>query len=189
MIKQSDVTLSELMEVKDSEELYFQIQDVVHQQAQEKIRKGVLIRRSQVKESPAPEAVKPKKQVLHIPKGMRALSVSKNDIAGIPDLLEIGSYVDVIGLSERVDGRTEMKTILYGRQVLFVDATDGSNITSLTLAVYPDEAEHMVTATSLGKIRLVIRPDAGEYATFEAPSGVMEIIRGVGKERKVAAEL
>lgn len=190
VIKESDLALSDPATRADTENYFLQLSDVNRQQALEDISRGELIERSKVKRPPPePESVEPKQDVLPIPKGMRAFSISQADITNIPDLLEIGSYVDGIGLVERADAKTEMKAIFQGRQVLFVDSLDRAKVRSITLAVHPQEVEVIIKATSLGKIRLVIRSDAGEYTSFEAPSGMIEIIRGVKKERKVAMDL
>lgn len=190
VIKESDVALSDPTTRTDTEDYFLQLSDVSRQQALEDISRGELVKRSKVKRPPPePESVEHKQDALPIPKGMRAFSISQGDITNIPDLLEIGSYVDGIGLVEQADAKTKMKTIFQGRQVLFVDSLDRTKVRSVTLAVHPQEVEVIIKATSLGKIRLVIRPDAGEFTSFEAPSGTIEIIRGVKKERKVAVDL
>lgn len=190
VITESDLGLSDPTKRADAEDYFLQPADVVRQQALENISRGALIHRSKVKRPPPePKSMEPKKDVLPIPKGMRAFSISQGDIADLPDLLEIGSYADGVGLVEQVDGKTEMKTLFQGRQVLFVDSLDSSKVRSITLAIHPQEVESVIKATSLGKIRLVIRLDAGEFTSFEASSGVIEIIRGIEKERKAVVEL
>ena len=183
-IQEQDVGLSTVLKRSDARNLFPDIQDVVGQKALQDIPSNSLITRSKITRRNV-EAGSPPKKSLPIPKGMRALTISRDDITNVPDLLDIGSYVDIIGSTTGLDSHEEMRTIVVSKQVISVSPLDGSRITSITIAVMPSEAEMVLQAASLKRLQLVVREEqATEQWNFESPaSGSVEIIRGVEKER------
>lgn len=175
-----DLAYSQPLENADGKNLFLQQQDVIGQVVTAEIPKGSLIRRDQVR----PALVEPLKKVvpLPIPKGMRALTIAREDISNFPDLLEIGSYVDIVGLASAGGGNAEMKTILSSKKVISKDPLDSASPKSVTLAVRPFEAEAAIQSISRGKVRLIIRADAGEDLIQELGLSNVEVIRGVHRE-------
>jgi len=181
VIQGQDVGLSAVLKKSNTKNLFSEIQDVVGQRALQDISAGSLISRAKVSRQNT-ESKAPQKQALPIPKGMRALTISSENITNVPDLLDIGSYVDIIGQILNVNGEKEMRTIVGSRQVISVSPLDGSPIKSITIAVTPTEAETTLEAASLKQLQLLVRQDQAEQWTFEASSGSIEVIRGVQKE-------
>lgn len=181
VIQDPDVGLSKIMKKSDTKNLFAETQDVVGQKALQDIPAGSLVYRSKVTR-PGPEQA-PQKKALPIPNGMRALTISREDISNVPDLLDIGSYVDIVGQTIAVNGEKEMHTIIGSRQVISLSPLDGSPIQSITVAVTPTEAEKTLEAASMKKLQLLVRQEqATEQWTFEASGGSIEVIRGVQKE-------
>ncbi len=182
VVQEQDVGLSKILKTSDTKNLFVEVSDVVGQKALHDIATGSLIYRSKVaRENTQPG---PQKKALPIPKDMRSLTLSRDDITNVPDLLDIGSYVDIIGQTTGVNGEKEMRTIVSSRQVISVSPLDGSPIESITVAVMPNEAESALEAASLKRLQLLVRQDraADQQRMFEPSAGSIEIIRGVQKE-------
>ena len=186
MITPDDLTLTKPLKNADAKNLFLQLDDVVGRIAMEAIPKGAIIDRSKIKikETPMPIPVN-KKTPLPIPEGMRALTIGAGDIIGMPDLLEIGDYIDILGTILTSTGLRELKTILYGGQVISMEGGDGTMIRSITLAVNPNETPVLVDAMTQGKIRIIVRPDQGERYLYQSEVGSMEVIRGTIREKKI----
>ena len=181
VIQDSDVGLSKILKKSDTKNLFAETQDVVGQAALQDIPVGSLIYRSKVTRPAADQA--PQKKALPIPNGMRALTISKDDLTNVPDLLDVGSYVDIVGQTTGMTGEKEMRTIIGSRQIISVSPLDGSPIQTITVAVTPTEAEAALEAASMKKLQLLVRQEqASEQWTFEASGGSIEVIRGVQKE-------
>ncbi len=177
VIQEQDISLSRKMKRSDAKKFFLETEDVIGQAALKNISSGSLIYRSRITRQAAPG-----KKSLPIPQGMRALTISRHDIVNVPDLLEIGSYVDIIGLINRGGEKPEMSTIVVSRQVISVSPLDRSPIESITVAVMPSEAEVAIGAATLKPLQILVRQNQAEQRTFEAPTGTVEIIRGVNKE-------
>ena len=184
LIQEQDVGLSNILKKVDAKRLFHEVEDVVGQRALEDISQGSLIYRSKVtrREVKTPTPSAPQKKALPIPAGMRALTLSRQNIINIPDLLNIGSYVDIIGLTPGEDEQKEMHTLVSSCQVISISPLDGSAIESVTVAVMPNEAEMVLQSATLKQLQLLVREDRAEQRMFEAPRGSVEIIRGVQKE-------
>ena len=184
-IGKRDVRFSKPMKNITPEDLFLQIDDVIGSRALEDIPQGKLIHRSKVeRQVAAPPA--PSKGTLPIPKGMKALTISASGAERLPDLLDIGSYVDALGRLANYEGKMEMKTILRGAQVLSLERSKDLGIKSITIALSPNEAEAMLDAMSQGKILIVASSEQGEKPAYQVSWGTIEIIRGVSKQPKVA---
>lgn len=181
LIQEQDLRLSKVLKKSETGNLFLDVQDVIGQTARKNISAGNLIYRSDVGRQEAKSAEVPQKRALAIPKGMRGLTLSRDNITNIPDLLDIGSYVDVVGLTDPYS--QEVSTILVSRQVISINPLNNeSPIESVTLAVMPDEAEKALEAASIKRLQLLVREDRVEQRPFEASMGSVEIIRGVQKE-------
>jgi pilus assembly protein CpaB len=102
---------------------------------------------------------------LKIPQGMRAFTVRVNEAVGVGGFLMPDARVDVLLTTASSDPRaTQMsKIILEDIRVLAVgqtiDQEDSKPVTvsTVTLAVTPEEAEKLALASNDGKIHLVLR--------------------------------
>lgn len=113
-----------------------------------------------------------------IPKGMRALSISVNEISQVSTFMTPGDFVDVIVTYEEKDKEMGGRKIYYpkftkvlmqnvkvlgiGRRMQEVNKSDGELPTSVTLAVSLPDAEKLILAEESGTIRLVLRPALDE---------------------------
>lgn len=192
MVTAEDLVLSKPIKNADPKNFFLQMDDVIGRAALEEIPRGVLIHRSKIKSmEPPPPPEDDTVEALPIPEGMRALTIGSGDIVGMPDVLEIGNYVDVLGTVLASNGLRELKTLLYGAQVISIDGGNETEsgkktpINSITLAVNPNETTVLIESMTQGKIRVIVRPDQGERYLYESGVGSMEVIRGVSRERKV----
>jgi len=188
VITKEQIKPSKPMKSATSEDLFLQLEDVLGNRALEDIPEGKLIQRSKVKKRDLAAKVS-KKETRPIPKGMRALTISAADVDQIPSLVDLDSFVDVLGRVPNFEGGLEMKTVVQGAPLLSIDQPEGSLAAkSITVALSPAEAETLIGALAQGKVRIVVRSDAGERAAFQPSYGMMEIIRGVNKQTKVAIQ-
>jgi len=102
-----------------------------------------------------------------IPEGMRALSVSVNEVVGVAGFVIPGTMVDVL-VTGKVGGRNAedniTRTILENIRVLAAGQKieqdrEGKpqTVTVITLLVAPEDAAKLAMATSEGKIQLALR--------------------------------
>ena len=133
-----------------------------------------------------PAAEKKALTSLPIPEGMIALTLSPGEIENIPDLLKVGSHVDVLGIAPNYKGENELQTIVRSAQVLSIDKDAKAQIRALSIALTSGGAEVVSKASDEEKLRLVLRPDSGEKGVFQFKGvGFTEIIRGVKKEKSM----
>lgn len=99
----------------------------------------------------------------NIPPGKRAVAVAVDEVIGVAGFIKPGSHVDVIGAMES-DGQKSAKVVLQNIPVLAVaqeredaDQRKAKLVTSVTLAVSPQESEVLTLASEKGKIRLALR--------------------------------
>lgn len=186
MVTSNDVVLSQPLKNADAKNLFLQMDDVIGRETLEEIPRDVLINRSKIKLKEEPPPIEDSTlKALPIPAGMRALTIGAGDIVGMPDILEIGNYVDVLGTVIGSNGLKELKTLLYGVQVISMEGGEESPIHSITLAVNPGETAVLVESMSQGKIRIIVRPDQGERYLYQSEVGSMEIIRGTAREQRI----
>ena len=140
----------------------------------------------------------PKKHIkaIAIPGGMRGLTLSVKDIENIPNPLNTGSYVDVLGMAPNYVGNMELQTIAQSVQIVGIDQPAGDKkedlpqeIRSITLALSPITAEIVSKAMITGKIHLMVRSDGADAEGFQLGAvGISEIIRGVSKEKTMRVD-
>lgn len=101
--------------------------------------------------------------VLPLPKGKRAVTVAVNEVVGVAGFISVGSIVDVIATMD-VEQKSISRIILQGIQVLAAaqnpqpeDDAQAKVVSSVTLAVTPEQAEQLTMATEKGAIRLAMR--------------------------------
>ena len=110
-----------------------------------------------------------------IPKDCRAVSVRVNDITGVAGFAKPGDRVDVI-LSEKDENFATTSLLLQNVLLLSINGDMGlknsvedmtvdpstqaiDNPTIATLALKPDEVLQLISASKLGEIYLMLRPD------------------------------
>ena len=116
-----------------------------------------------------------------IPAGMRALSVSVNDVIGVAGFVTPGTTVDVLVTGEvaganQGSGSTITRTILENVRVLAAGQKieqdrDGKpqTVPVITLLVTPDDAGKLAMASTQGKIQLALRNTVDVKETNPAP--------------------
>jgi pilus assembly protein CpaB len=113
-----------------------------------------------------------------IPKGMRAMTISVNEISQVSTFMTPGDYVDIIVTYEEKDKELAGRKIFYpkytkvlmqnvqvlgiGRNMEEVNKIEGELPTSVTLAVSLLDAEKLILSEESGTLRLVLRPAADD---------------------------
>jgi pilus assembly protein CpaB len=102
-----------------------------------------------------------------IPDGMRAVSVRVNEVIGVAGYVLPGSRVDVITTVSPTNSMQDMTSKVVLANVLTLtagtrmeqDQKDGKpvQVTVVTLAVSPEQAERLALASTEGKIQLALR--------------------------------
>jgi pilus assembly protein CpaB len=102
-----------------------------------------------------------------IPDGMRAVSVRVNEVIGVAGYVLPGTHVDVIATASPTNQATDTTSKVVLANVLTLtagtrieqDQKDGKavQVTVVTLAVTPEQAERLALASTEGKIQLALR--------------------------------
>ena len=101
-----------------------------------------------------------------IPEGMRALSISVNEVIGVAGFVQPGSRVDLVltGVPPKGDGERASKIVLENLQVLAAGKNvqqdaEGKpqTVAVVTFLVTPEQAEKVALATGDGPIILALR--------------------------------
>lgn len=184
-IQAEQVKLSEPMTNAQADELFLQVADVIGKEAAVDIKRGALIHREEVK-LPIAEEETAKKQALPIPPGMRAFDLSAKNVFRVPELLMMGTYIDIVGHLGDENGGGHMRTVLHSAQVLSINQTKEGLIDSFSIAVTSEEAETVAGAISRDKVQIILRSEPGDKPRFSHSGGVMEVIRGVKQGQTVS---
>jgi pilus assembly protein CpaB len=120
-----------------------------------------------------------------VPSGMRAYSLNAQAVGGLAISPRAGDRVDILVTYAGEDGVAKTETILRSAKVATVGAARspsskgvggalgvpsvGGERSGLTVLVTPEEAEHLAKAESLGKIAVVLAPNAIEPAPESEP--------------------
>lgn len=109
-----------------------------------------------------------------VPDGMRAFSLSPQTLDGLALAPKAGDRVDVIATFARDGGSAETVTVIRAAKVASVgtgDKSEGvasqlgvgtSGRAGITLLLTPEQAEALAQSEALGKIALVLAPNAGQ---------------------------
>jgi pilus assembly protein CpaB len=121
-----------------------------------------------------------------IPDGMRAVSVRVNEVIGVAGYVLPGSRVDVITTVSPTNQMQDMTSKVVLANVLTLtagtrmeqDQKDGKpvQVTVVTLAVSPEQAERLALASTEGKIQLALRNPLDQSAPATPgikPSGLL----------------
>jgi pilus assembly protein CpaB len=135
-----------------------------------------------------------------IPDGMRAVSVRVNEVIGVAGYVLPGSRVDVIATASPTANVTDMTSKVVLANVLTLtagtrieqDQKDGKavQVTVVTMAVTPEQAERLALASTEGKIQLALRNplDQGAPATPGIkPAVLMGLVKGPGAVARTAS--
>ena len=108
-----------------------------------------------------------------VPDGMRAYSLSPQTLEGLALAPKSGDRVDVLATFARDGGDAETVTVIKAAKVASVGGSKGggSGVASqlgvngrgggITLLLTPEQAEALAQSEALGKIALVLAPNAG----------------------------
>jgi pilus assembly protein CpaB len=135
-----------------------------------------------------------------IPAGQRAVSVRVNEVIGVAGYVLPGTRVDVLATASPTSNQSDMitKVVLQNIQVLTAgtrieqDDKEGKpvQVTVVTMAVTPEQAEKLALASTEGKIQLALRNPL-DTSTPETPGirpalllGTARPVRMVRKEGK-----
>lgn len=120
-----------------------------------------------------------------VPPGRRAITIKVTEVSGVGGFPEPGDLVDVLAtFAKEVGGIDKTRLVLEAGPVLAAgprtDARgslkDVKPLTSLTLAVTPDEAVRLTLAEERGSLRVLLRPAKPEKLAGE----VEYTVRGFG---------
>lgn len=128
-----------------------------------------------------------------IPKGMRAVTISVNEIIEVGGFITPGDFVDVIATFQEKDKQMNgsvsyypqyTKVLLQNVQVLGVgqnmaevSSDDSAKAASVTLAVNLTDAEKLVLSEESGTLRLALRPNM-EDGAVTTPGAVRDDLMG-----------
>jgi pilus assembly protein CpaB len=125
-----------------------------------------------------------------IPAGQRAVSVRVNEVIGVAGYVLPGTRVDVLATASPSNSPedTTTKVVLSNIQVLTAgtrieqDTQDGKpvQVTVVTMAVTPEQAERLALASTEGKIQLALRNPI-DTATPDTPGIKTAALMGVAK--------
>jgi Flp pilus assembly protein CpaB len=109
-----------------------------------------------------------------VPDGMRAYSLSPQTLEGLALAPKAGDRVDVLATFARDGGNAETVTVIKAAKVASVGGENsggsgvasqlgvgGSSSSGITLLLTPEQAEALAQSEALGKIALVLAPNAG----------------------------
>lgn len=129
------------------------------------------------------------------PTGKRAITISIDSLSAVGGMVNPDDYVDVIGdfpIPQQVQGKTvtQLITVTLFQNVLVLDMgggkAKGASISTVTLALNPQEAAFLNYAQQQGKIRLLLRPPLETETQVLPPVSVdnfwPEIMRRAGIE-------
>jgi len=140
------------------------IEDLEHRRPKTKIYKGSPVLDNQLLNKGESE----RGATTHIPKGYRVVPVKVDNVSGGSSMILPGDRVDVLVHLRRGQDLdiTSTRTILQDVKVFAVndvfdlDSADGNSkllAQTISLLVTPDDAEKVIMASEMGKIRLVMR--------------------------------
>ena len=188
IIKKESVKLVPLKVGTDAAEYFTNVDDVIGKEIVKDTIENYPLARNRVK---TPEVVAVVPAFLPVPPGSRALTLASREIENIPEPLELGAYVDVLGMGQNNEGVSEMQTVVTGAKVISVlrektaKKEEIGPITTVTLAMSPQAVVFVTKSVALSRIRLIVRPEGPGSEQLIQGAASMEIIRGVDKEKKL----
>jgi len=136
-----------------------------------------------------------------IPEGMRAVSVRVNEVIGVAGYVLPGTHVDVLTTQNPSSQPADVtsKVILSNVQVLTAGTRleqDQENkkpvqVTVVTLAVFPEQAERLALASTEGKIQLALRNPLDQSAPATPgvkPATLLGMVKAPAPQRVASAK-
>ena len=130
-----------------------------------------------------------------IPEGMRAMSISVNDVVGVAGFVLPGTRVDVLlsvdnpGAANGTEpmARTVVSNVLILTSGTRYDRQEGQNgepqrVGVVTLAVLPEDGERIALASTQGRLSLALRNPADALETKTAGIKLSALMRGPGAQ-------
>jgi len=121
-----------------------------------------------------------------VPTGMRAFTISVDQLSGIEGLIKPGDYVDVIGTFRFPTGREGesmpiVVTLLQGIKVLASNRIISpyqvpQKAGTITLALKPEDARVLAYALTIGSIKLVLRAPLDSSVEYESNAITFEAL-------------
>ncbi len=130
-----------------------------------------------------------------IPKGMRAVTIRVNDVAGVAGFVLPGMRVDVLvtGRPPDNDEGTVTMTVLQNILVLSAGQTiqpdaEGRaiNAPTVTLLVTPEQAETLTLAANEGRVQLVLRNGSDQSIAKTKGKALSELYKPLEQRRRKA---
>ena len=129
--------------------------------------------------------------------GMRAVSIAIDRVKGVSGLISPGDRVDVISIPPRNHAAPQAFAIMRGVEVMAMGSTldtagaspspDAGSLTTITLAVTPDQANLLAMADNATQLRLALRPPNEPVRSLEPQRLVFETSSGAGPAAAPAA--
>jgi len=120
-----------------------------------------------------------------IPPGKRAIAIGVDEIKGVGATIKPGDRVDILATyTDPVNRQETTQMILQNVAVLAVDKgntnadSEQGAITSITLAVAPEDAELIAAADRAGVLRCTLRPVEEETIVASPGTRTSDILRG-----------
>jgi pilus assembly protein CpaB len=136
-----------------------------------------------------------------IPEGMRAVSVRVNEVIGVAGYVLPGSRVDVIATASPSNDSKDVTSKVVLANVLTLtagtrieqDQKDGKpvQVTVVTMAVTPEQAERLALASTEGKIQLALRNPLDQSAPATPgikPAILLGAVKAPAPERMASAK-
>jgi pilus assembly protein CpaB len=129
-----------------------------------------------------------------IPEGMRAMSISVNDVVGVAGFVLPGTHVDVLLSVDDPGGsngnepmaRTVVSNVLILTSGTRYDRQEGNGepqrVGVVTLAVLPEDGERIALAATQGRLSLALRNPADADPTKTAGIKLSALMRGPGAQ-------
>ena len=130
-----------------------------------------------------------------IPEGMRAMSISVNDVVGVAGFVLPGTRVDVLLSVDNPGGangsepmaRTVVSNVLILTAGTRYDRQEGQGgepqrVGVVTLAVLPEDGERIALASTQGRLSLALRNPADSLETKTAGIRLSALMRGPGAQ-------
>ena len=130
-----------------------------------------------------------------IPEGMRAMSISVNDVVGVAGFVLPGTHVDVLLSVDNPGGangsepmaRTVVSNVLILTAGTRYDRQEGQGgepqrVGVVTLAVLPEDGERIALASTQGRLSLALRNPADALETKTAGIKLSALMRGPGAQ-------
>ncbi len=123
-----------------------------------------------------------------IPEGHRAMTVAVDQVSGVAGFITPGSMVDVVMTTTPPKKKLPMSKIIFQNipvlatgQIIETKEGEPVLVPTVTLDVSPDDAEKLATATSEGRLRLLLRRAGDTDVLLTEGATITRVLREAGK--------